>query len=330
MRDFVTRDHWRKSGLIVDSGQFTQNILVIKLGAFGNIILSLAAFAAIRRHHPTARISVLTNEPYADWLGTFPYFNQVLVDPRPAWWDLSSVNRLRRMLVEKRFSRVYDLQTSSRSSRYYHVFPPKCRPDWSGIALGCSLPDRDPRRNALHDVDRQQGQLRQAGISEFPPADLSWCHGDPERFALPKEFALLVPGSSQHRPAKRWPVVRYQALGAALASRGITPVVIGTSGEKALAAEIPPAIDLTGQTSFGDLADLARQARFAIGNDTGPMHLFATAGCASITLFSKDSDPLQCAPRGRWTRVLQRSDLAELPVEAVVSCLPEPSCRAGA
>ena len=60
-----------------------QNILIVKLGAFGNIVLSLAAFAAIRRHHARARISVLTSATYAGWLRTFPYFDDVLIDPRP-------------------------------------------------------------------------------------------------------------------------------------------------------------------------------------------------------------------------------------------------------
>jgi len=313
----------REQDVPAASDQAAPNILVIKLGAFGNIILSLAAFAAIRRHHATARISVLTTAPYAEWLGSFPYFNQVLIDPRPAWWDLAGLRRLRRMLTEERFSRIYDLQTSARSSRYFHVFPAKCRPEWSGIAFGCALPDRDPRRNVLHDIDRQQGQLRQAGISVFPPADLSWCRAEIARFALPKDFALLVPGSSPNRLAKRWPADRYEALAETLAGRGITPVVVGTSAEAPLAALIPSAIDLTGQTSFADLAEMARQARFAVGNDTGPMHLIATAGCAAITLFSKDSNPSQCAPRGRWTRLLQRPDLADLPLEAVLECLPQ-------
>ena len=89
-------------------------------------------------------------------------------------------------------------------------------------------------------------------------------------------------------------------------------------GDRRWRRKFPPAIDLIGQTSFGDLADLARAARFAVGNDTGPMHLIATAGCPAITLFSDDSNPAQCAPRGRWTRVLQRPDLADLPVEAVL------------
>ena len=299
-----------------------QNILVVKLGAFGNVVLSLAAFAAIRHHHADARISVLTSQAYAGWLREFPYFDDVLVDPRPRWWDLRGLHRLGRTLADGQFARVYDLQTSARSSRYFRLFPAKRRPEWSGIAFGCALPDRDPRRNLLHDTVRQQGQLRQAGITVFPPADLSWCRGDIARFALPTEFALLVPGSSPARPAKRWPAAHYQSLARHLTGKGIAPVVIGSASEQDLAARIPAAIDLTGQTGFGDLADLARAARFAIGNDTGPMHLIATAGCAAITLFSAESNPSQCAPSGRWTRILQRPDLADLALETVLEILP--------
>jgi ADP-heptose:LPS heptosyltransferase len=299
-----------------------QNILIIKLGAFGNIVLSLAAFAAIRGHHAGARISVLTSQTYADWMRSFPYFDEVLIDPRPAWWDMRAAGRLGRMLANGHFSRVYDLQTSTRSSRYFWLFPPKHRPEWSGIAFGSSHPDRDKRRNVLHDTVRQQGQLRQVGITEFPPADLSWCTGDIARFGLPNDFALLVPGSSPDRLAKRWPVTRYHALAQRLADRGIASVVVGGGAEKGLGAGIPAGIDLIGQTSFGDLCDLARAARFAVGNDTGPMHLIAVSGCPSITLFSNDSNPSQCAPMGPWTRILQRPDLADLPVEAVLKELP--------
>ncbi len=300
-----------------------QNVLIVKLGAFGNIILSLAAFAAIRRHHAGARISVLTSRAYAEWLRTFPYFDDVLIDPRPAWWDLRNTRRLGRMLADGHFSRVYDLQTSTRSSRYFALFPAKRRPEWSGIAFGCSHPDRDPRRNILHDTARQQGQLRQAGITNFPPADLSWCTGDLARFDLPPDFALLVPGSSPDRLGKRWPITRYHALSQRLADRGIASVIVGAAAEQGLGAGIPLAIDLIGRTGFGDLCDLARAAKFAIGNDTGPMHLLAVAGCPAITLFSNQSNPAQCAPTGRWTRILQRPDLADLPVEAVLKELPD-------
>jgi len=303
-------------------------ILVLKLGALGNIVLSLSAFAAIRRHHADAEITLLTTAPYADWMAASPYFDRVVLDQRPAWWDLPGVLRLRRMFAEGRYQLVYDLQTSGRSSRYFRLFPRRARPEWSGIAPGCSHPDRDPERDHIHDVDRQHGQLRQAGITDIPPADLSWCQGDLSRFDLPPRIALLVLGSSPHRPQKRWPAALYRQLAQTLAERGITPVVLGASGEGELAAAVcrdTPARDLTGRTSFGDLADLGRRAELAVGNDTGPMHLLAVAGCPCLVLFSADSEPARCAPRGRWVRTLQRPNLADLPLDAVLDALPEPA-----
>lgn len=299
-----------------------RNILIVKFGAFGNIVLSFRAFAAIRAHHAGDRITVLTTAPYAPWLRTFPWFDDVLVDPRPKWWDLAGWRRLRRTLAAGRFDRVYDLQTSARSSRYFHLFRPKHRPEWSGIAYGCALPDRDPGRNRLHDAARQLGQLRQAGIAAFPEPDLSWLRGDLGRFSLPPRFAVLVPGASAHRPGKRWPADRFQALAEALSARGIGSVIVGAEAEKDLAAAIPLATDLIGQTSFGDLAELGRKACVVVGNDTGPMHLIAAAGCPAVTLFSADSDPSRCAPVGRDVRVLRRDRLADLPIDTVLEALP--------
>jgi ADP-heptose:LPS heptosyltransferase len=302
-----------------------RRILVLKLGALGNIILSLGPFAAIRRHHPGAQITLLTLKPYAAWLADAPWFDTVWVDARPEWWDVAGMLALRRRLAGGRFDRVYDLQTSTRSSRYFHLFPRAARPEWSGIAAGASHPDADPARNRLHDIDRQFGQLRAAGITERAPADLSWTEGAIDRFGVPAPFALLVPGCSPHRPGKRWPVDHYGALAAWLDRHGIVPVVVGSAAERGLAdairAAAPATRDLTGQTTLGDVASLARAAQVAVGNDTGPMHLIATAGCRSVVLFSRDSDPALCAPRGADVTVLRRPDLATLPPDAVLPLL---------
>jgi ADP-heptose:LPS heptosyltransferase len=308
-------------------------ILVVKLGALGNVILSLGPFATIRHHHAEAHITLLTTAPFADWLAQSPWFDTVWLDERPEWWDLAGWIRLRRRLIAGQFDRAYDLQTSGRSSRYFQLLPRRDRPIWSGIAHGCALPDRDPNRDRTHDIDRQFGQLRQAGIDRREPADLSWSHADITGFALPERFALLVPGSSPHRPVKRWPIERYRELAAMLAERGMTPVVIGTAVEQSLARAIPGAIDLTGRTDLALLTSLARGARITIGNDTGPMHLLAAAGCPSVVLFSRDSDPALCAPRGPAVRVLRRPDLATLEVatvnEAVATMLPAAVPAAG-
>jgi ADP-heptose:LPS heptosyltransferase len=134
-----------------------------------------------------------------------------------------------------------------------------------------------------------------------------------------------VPGSSAHRPGKRWPAEGYGALAHWLVAQGITPVVVGTKGEAPLGAVIKAAesatIDLTGGTTLPELTELARKAMVAIGNDTGPMHLAAAAGCPCIVLFSGDSDPALCAPRGRWVQTLRREKLGDLALTEVTGVL---------
>lgn len=301
----------------------SEHLLVIKLGALGDVILALGPMAAIRRHHPGARITALTTPPYADLLSASPYVDEVWTDTRPRFWQIGAWRRLRRRLRDAAFTRVYDLQTSDRSTVYFHLLGEG--PEWSGIAPGCTHPHANPQRDFLHTVERQAEQLAVAGIASVPPPDLSWLTADVRRYGLAERYALLVPGGAPTRPRKRWPVERFAALATTLAAQGIQPVILGTEPERKLAAAIHAACtsarDLIGQTDFAEIATLARGARVAVGNDTGPMHLIAAAGCPSVVLFSDDSDPALCAPRGKVT-VLRQPDLAELPFDAVTAALP--------
>ena len=110
-----------------------------------------------------------------------------------------------------------------------------------------------------------------------------------------------------------------------LAEAGHSVAILGTAAESDLSAAIlegaPGVIDLTGETDFADIAALARGADAAVGNDTGPMHLIAAAGCRSLVLFSADSDPDLCAPRGRAVSVLRRDRLRDLPLSDVSEAL---------
>ncbi|MDO9709117.1 glycosyltransferase family 9 protein [Paracraurococcus lichenis] len=288
-------------------------ILVIKLAALGDFVQAFGPFAAIRAHHPAARITLLTTPPYAELARRSPWFDEVWTEGRPAWGDLPALWRLARRLRGAGFDRVYDLQTSARSSRYRWLVGPGA--EWSGIARGASHPHANPRRDLMHTLERQREQLEMAGIAEFPPPDLAWLDADVSAFGLPERFALLVPGASPGRPGKRWPVARFAELAAGLDRPA---VVVGGPAERPLAAEIlaaaPGAIDLTGRTSYAALGAVARRAGLAVGNDTGPTHLIAATGCPTLALFGPESDPALCAPRGRAVAVLRRESLAALTV----------------
>ena len=294
-------------------------MLVIKLGALGDFVLAFAPFAAIRAHHPDAEITLLTTRAFVELAQAAPWFDRVVMDQRPAWWNGPGLLRLRRIL--QGFDMVYDLQTSSRSGWYHLVAG---RPPWSGIAPGASHSHANPGRNAMHTVERQQDQLRMAGLSAFPAPALDWLM-DPSAPSIPAPYALLIPGAAPHRPGKRWPAERFAELAALLTARGQTPVIIGAAQDSGLAASIralhPPAIDLTGRTSLRQLASVAARAALAVGNDTGPLHLAAATGIPCIALFSAESDPALTRPRGQVT-ILSAPRLADLPVQRVAEALP--------
>ena len=299
----------------------TTRILVIKLAALGDFVQAFGPFAAIRSHHPDAEITLLTTSPYAGLASRSPWFDRVWTEGRPAWANLPAVWRLARRLRAANFARVYDLQTSSRSSRYRSFVGGQA--EWSGIARGASHPHTNPARDMAHTVERQREQLVIAGITAFPPPALDWLDDEIDGLGLPPRFALLIPGASPRRPGKRWPMERFAELAADL---GVPVAVAGSLAEAPLAAGIGAAlpegfIDLTGRTSLVKLGAVARRAEFAVGNDTGPTHLAAAAGCPTLALFGAESDPALCAPRGRAVAVLRQDPLAGLQVAEVRATL---------
>lgn len=292
-------------------------ILVIKLAALGDFVQAFGPFTAIRAHHPDAEITLLTTPPFAALAEAAPWFDRVWSDGRPDWTDLPAMLRLALRLRRAGFARVYDLQTSSRSSRYRRFVGGAA--EWSGIARGASHPDADPRRDFLHTMERQRGQLRAAGITQFPGPVLDWLEADVTGLDLPGDFAMLLPGASPLRPAKRWPAKGFAEVAAGLGR----PVVIGGGPAEApiaqeILARVPQALDLTGRTDLRQLAAVARRAALTIGNDSGPTHMAAAAGCPTLALFGDDSDPALCAPRGLAVRVLRHHPLGELPVASVL------------
>lgn len=311
--------------IISDPGRAAEGILVIKLGALGDFVQALGPMKAIRAHHLGAHIALLTTPPFAEMGRACGWFDAVWSDERPGLLALGKWLALGRRLRGAGLARVYDLQTSTRSSLYFRLFGRARRPQWSGIVSGCSHPHRNPDRVRTHTIERQAEQLALAGIGFVPPPDVSWMTADLASFDLAARFALLVPGGAPQRPEKRWPAEHYAQLAWRLQNMGIQPVLIGGEAERSLSAQIalacPHVRNLTGRTELAALAELARRAEVAVGNDTGPMHLTAAAGCPSVVLYSAASDPALCGQRGRAVTILRRNDLAALGVDEVAEAV---------
>lgn len=296
-----------------------ERILVMRLGALGDVVVALGPLEAIRQAHPDAHLTVLTRPPYRPLFEASGMADEVMTDPTPRPWQAGAVLRFRKELRARRFDRIVDLQASDRSRAYRALL-------WPGkhvqvVARRSHLPPEGA--SARHAFDRHAQLLRSAGIAEVRQPDLSWLAGDLAELDLPPRFVLLVPGSAPHRPEKRWPSSAYGDLARGYEAEGVVPLVLGTAEEAELAhgilARCASARDLTGRTDFGQIASLGREAVAAIGNDTGPMHILAAVGCPSLVLFSCASDPAASLPLGPSVSFMQASRLRDLPAAAVAA-----------
>jgi len=299
-----------------------ERILVIKLSALGDFILALGSMAAIRKHHPEAHITLLTTRPYIDMAHRSGYFNAIQEDTRPGYFGFKAWKKLHAFFNDGGFSRVYDLQLNDRTSFYYKLF--RNKPEWSGVVKGAALFYKNPEWRQMHAFMRHRKMLEELGIDMRVP-DLSWMESDISLLNVKKPYVLFIPGSAPQHPEKRWPALKYAALGLKLMRDGLNVAVLGTAADADAVAKLvkacPGAIDLTGKTSLFDIATLAQGASAAVGNDTGPTHLVALTGCPLAVLFSGTTNPDLSAPVGAAVTIIQAEQIDGISVDDVMKNL---------
>jgi ADP-heptose:LPS heptosyltransferase len=301
-----------------------KHILIIKHGAFGDVMQCEGALHDIRAHHPDDQITVLTEPAYAKIMERCPWVDQVLRDPRSSRWRLDRMWTLKQKLQALKIDRVYDLQNSSRTADYFKwIFPST---EWSGTAPGCSHPHKAPNPKSIHSLKRLEGQLRDAGLAcaHTLHPDVSWMASDVSALLadadLKPGFILLVPGSSASLPHKRWP--HYSELAARLIADGHQVVTAPGPDERELCATIP-GTTLTGGSFLGwfDLAGIVAAAGFIVGNDTGPSHLAAHMGKPGLALFGSHTSVEKTGIKTDIFDAIEVADLNQLSVEEVYNAI---------
>lgn len=300
-------------------------ILIIKLGALGDFFAATSAFEAIANYHSQNPLVLLTTKPYVDFAHKLGYFDKIWVDERPKLYELSKLWVFRKKFRRAHFERVYDLQMVDRTNFYYHLIGPGKRPEWVGTASGASHHYALPKKLPYHQ-ERFKALLEKGGISSLPSLNLTRLAKNIHQFPLRFPYVLLVPGASPaHRPVKCWPLERYGEIAKTLVQEGFTPVIVGGADEdNYLIKEIcPEVIDLTGKTQLIDMITLATHAAFAIGNDTGPMHIAATCLCPVLVLFFTAHDPSAGGARGIFYRHFKAENKMSLSSQEVLKVLPQ-------
>jgi len=292
-----------------------KNILVIKLGALGDVALSLPHIMKLAEAHADDHVTLLTAPAYAELAAGLPL--QVVGFRRKGFVEML---RLLRWLLGQQFDVVYDLQDSLRSRVMTQLTQAERRVGRRS-ALAYTHAPMAPTTD-VHAFERFNAVLLAGGVeaasprSRLPVSDTAasrvanWLQ---QQGLAGKKPVLLHAGSSSGWPAKRWPESYFISLAVSLQNSGLHIVWIGSEDERSLNARLAAhaGVDATAGFGLAELMALAAQALFAVSNDSGPMHVLSAAGLPVYALFGP-TDWQRSHAAGQAGRVLFRK----------VSCSP--------
>jgi lipopolysaccharide heptosyltransferase I len=284
------------------------NILIVRLGALGDIVHAIPAAAALRASMPGARIDWLVEAKHRPIVDLVTAVDRVVPLEGPsirAWADV--IRRLRQVPYDVAFDfqglmKSAVLARASGAARVagfsiWHLREKGARPFYSET-------DDAGDDEAVHVIQKNLHLLRVVGVEtsrvEFPIADPdSRALAEVRREIGPGAFAIINPGAAW--PNKRWPPSRFGDVAAFLREvRGLPSIVLWGPGEQAVAQAVVAASNGAARsappTEVPDLVALSRQAALVVSGDTGPLHIAAAVGTPAVALFG----PTNPRRNGPW------------------------------
>ncbi|MGC3991813.1 MAG: glycosyltransferase family 9 protein [Chthoniobacteraceae bacterium] len=288
-------------------------ILVLQLKRIGDTILTAPALAALRQRYPEAKITLVVADSSRELLPAFSTVTDSLVYLRGGnnsklWWQL----------IFSSYDICLDFTGTDRSALFSLLSKAEQRLTFSWVK-------KSPARRLFynrfvessvherHTVDHYLDLLGGLNIPFAPgPVQLDlpeWtrkkCHQLLEARHLGGSFALIHPGTA--RPEKYWLPERWAEVITRLERDYALPCVITGGNDqfeqdhlaairKAMPANLPPPLDLSGRIDLLTLAALTSQARVVLSVDSAPMHLAAAFGTPQVALFGK-TNPFHWRPR---------------------------------
>ena len=295
-------------------------ILICRLSAIGDCVLTMPVACALRDALPEAHIAWLVQGGGAQLLRGHAAIDELIVVPRGWLKSPRRVWSIRQSLKQRRFDIVIDPQSLTKSATAGRLSAAPRRIGFDrpvGRELAPWLNNELVLPGSSHVVDRYLELLRPLGI-EQPTV----------RFDLPRDgeaeasidrflenrisqgrFVVVNPGAGWE--SKIWPADRYGVVARRLGMKRAVPSIVVWEGEKEKAsaekivAKSQGHAEMAPSTSLRELAALVRKASLFVGSDTGPMHIAAAVGTPCVSLFGP-TRPEECGPYGEGHETIQR------------------------
>ena len=308
------------------------NILIIKHGSLGDIAQACGAIQDISENHKDDQIHLLTTKPYFELFKKNPHISNVILDKRLSKINLIYLYLLMREIKKYNFSKVYDLQNSSRTSFYKNILFPK-----ADKTIWCSTETTLPEGTTKKDFDKDSvlsrfdHQLKSSGINtnHTMKPDFSWSTVDisdiKKNYELDK-YIILFPFCSSHLTSKKWPYYNDLINMINRKFENKFKVITVPGPDEIVDAKNINALcvlDNGKSLNISQLSGLIKDSSFVVANDTGPAHITAHLGSKGVALFGSHTTPFKVSIERENFKAIQAPELSKLSAEKVLERLSE-------
>ncbi|CUS98377.1 glycosyltransferase family 9 protein [Candidatus Kryptobacter tengchongensis] len=292
-------------------------ILVVKLRAIGDVLLSTAVLKNLRYNFPNAKIDFLTEPPAKEIVDGNPFIDELIIFEREKnnlikFWELR----------KRKYDLVIDLFCNPRSALLTFITGAKYRVGYAfrgrSYAYNVKL---KPRKEVHHNVEFNLDALRAIGLEIIDKEIYIQLNEEAEKFAEKfwkennlngKMVIALNPSGTWE--TKRWGIEKFAKLGDIIAKNFNAKILILWGNQKELEDAqkifsimeekplIPP------KTNLKQLASILKRCSFTISNDSGPMHISTAVGTPTLGIYGP-TNPYAQGPYGEKHLWVRKEDL---------------------
>lgn len=291
-----------------------KKIVIIKLWALGESILTLPLIKSIKQKYPESKISIIARNNNAHVYENLDFIDEIILfEPR---------NLLKFPKLLKKFDLSFDCEPYLKLSGLISWFCSKNRIGFSHTIRSWLYTHKIDFNDQQHEVLSYMAMAKVLGINEEPKELVKLFYSERDRLSVDSVLEKnniqkndltigFCVGSAESSKQRIWPAEHFAKLADKLIEEKNAKILfVGSPNESSHIEYIRSlmknySINLAGKTSKKALFYLVTKCNLFISNDTGPMHVAAAQGVKTIGLFGPNL-PVRFGPFGKNTIAIEK------------------------
>lgn len=274
-----------------------KKILIIRLGAIGDVVHSTVIQQSIKQKYPDYEIHFLTSEFIAPLIENDPNLAKIYKLKSDKKDNFLYLLKLGWMLRKEKFDVVFNLQSSLRNAILILIASPKQLYFRNKMRIHAIDSFLNTAKDAFNDIERPQSINLYISDKILENIEIKV-----EKY--PKPFIIISPGGENNntRQGRIWPIEYWISLSKKiLKTFGGTVFIVGSKSEREYHQEISrldSTILFTGELSLEESAGLFSKADLFISGDSGPLHMASALNIKTLGVMGSTS-AISCGPFGK-------------------------------